>query len=76
LPQKLDTPGLKIIHKHTKQSNKEEINPKLNALKKNLSQDESTEIGIAADKWSPKQTKITLRAYRGIKETLELIDKK
>lgn len=66
---------LKIIHKHTKQNSKDEINQKLNALKKELSQAESTEIDIAADKWKPEETSVTLRAYRGIKETFELIDK-
>lgn len=66
---------LKIINKHTKQSDKEEINKKLISLKKHLSQDESTDADIVADKWRVKETEISIKALRGIKETYDIVNK-
>lgn len=66
---------LKIIGKHTNQSNKEKISQKLNSLKNKLGQEELAEIDVTADKWRAKETKLTLRASRGIKATYDLIEK-
>jgi uncharacterized protein len=66
---------LKIIERNTENNKKEEVKSKLNEIKAELSQAELDQVQIFVENWKPQQTELTLKAYAGIKESREIVEK-